>query len=317
VLASRPVEEAAGLSVTVVFPRFIFTDPGFRFAHLAIALAAKGERYAGFSQPAWYSPEALCQLLAAAPQGTPLARVIEDAFGIAGTEPDLSVDWAARFLDEHASGATAIGHLGKDALAGRYAKAEGMANLDDAHIPFCVEAWISAETAERDEETSFWFYPLLNRSPSLARLIYHSDSAGLRLDGCGLDVKISGVKRAHYTVRLSLITPYLQLMTDGKTPFLGPFEKVIVEVVKSAAREAYRLLARPPASMSIADAARESPGWRFPFRLPSPTGDPISPPAPAPRLGNWHRDRDEAWRSGSAALSTAYGLTGIALRCVS
>ena len=54
---------------------------------------------------------------------------------------------------------------------------------------------------------------------------------------------------------LSLITPHLRLTGDGKAPFLGDFKAAIEDAVKGAANTAYRNLVRPPASLSVADAA--------------------------------------------------------------
>ena len=64
-----------------------------------------------------------------------------------------------------------------------------------------------------------------------------------------------GPKRANYNIDLSVIAPYVRLTGDGKTPFLGDFRGAIETAVRGAAAEAYRNMIRPPASMSIKDAA--------------------------------------------------------------
>ena len=104
-------------------------------------------------------------------------------------------------------------------------------------------------------DTGFVFHPLLNRSPSLATISAYADR-GLRLRGCGLKLKVTGPKRAHYQIMLSLITPHLRLTGDGKAPFLGAFKAAIADAIKGAANTAYRNLVRPPASMSVAVAAQ-------------------------------------------------------------
>jgi hypothetical protein len=80
-------------------------------------------------------------------------------------------------------------------------------------------------------------------------------SQGISLEGCGLDEVIKSAKRARYGLTISMITPYVRLMNDGKTPFLGDFRDEVVRVVQKAAGAAYRAMIRPPKKMSIIDAA--------------------------------------------------------------
>ena len=54
---------------------------------------------------------------------------------------------------------------------------------------------------------------------------------------------------------LSLITPFVRLMNDGKTPFLGDFRDAVTRAVQKAAGSAYRAMSRPPAKLSIVAAA--------------------------------------------------------------
>src|SRR6516225_9251081 len=85
--------------------------------------------------------------------------------------------------------------------------------------------------------------------------LFTADSAGLRVRGCGLDFKVQGAKRAEYSIVLSLISPYLRLTGDGKAPYLADFAAAISQALNGAARAAYRNMIRPPASMSVKDAA--------------------------------------------------------------
>jgi hypothetical protein len=136
-----------------------------------------------------------------------------------------------------------------------YRRVRGLAEINGARIPFCVECWAEAESIEKGEDASSLLYPLINRSAALSYLWCSSDSVGLNISGCGLSFKVSGPKRAEYDITLSVITPYVRLMNDGKTPYMGDFRNAIEKAVKGAAGEAYRNLIRPPASMSIKDAA--------------------------------------------------------------
>src|SRR5262249_661702 len=136
-----------------------------------------------------------------------------------------------------------------------YRRVTSTATVDGAEIPFCVEAWVTAETMEKGEDSYSVCHPLINRSPAIARLSAYADSTGLRLNGCGLDLKLQGPKRAVYYINLSVIAPYLRLTGDGKAPYLADFRDAIEKTVKGAAGEAYRNLVRPKGAMTIVDAA--------------------------------------------------------------
>ncbi|MGH7099620.1 MAG: hypothetical protein ACREE4_18430, partial [Stellaceae bacterium] len=54
---------------------------------------------------------------------------------------------------------------------------------------------------------------------------------------------------------LSLITPYLRLASDGKTPVLADFRRGLEQAVKTAAGAAYRAMVRSPRQITIREAA--------------------------------------------------------------
>jgi hypothetical protein len=80
--SSRPARPAPGLIIDLSFPCDLFTDSDFAAAEDAVDLAQHGTHFDGFSEPSWYSPEGLCDLLAAAPQGARLSKVVEDVFSV-------------------------------------------------------------------------------------------------------------------------------------------------------------------------------------------------------------------------------------------
>jgi hypothetical protein len=253
--AAKAVPATPGLTVELLFPEPLFADRDFAFARKAIRLAADGGTYyRGPSLPAWYSPRGLHELLAAAPEDIAPAAVIEEVFGVTGVALD-SPDWPETLI---AASPTVpgkdIGELGEAACGGYYRRCGGMATIDGAEIPFCVEAWVTAEALEKESFYSI-FHPLINRSPVLARISAIADSTGLRLTGCGLDFKLPGPKRALYDIDVSVIAPLLRLTGDGKAPYLADFAEAIADVVKGAAGEAFRNLIRPRASMTVIDAA--------------------------------------------------------------
>ena len=91
-----------------------------------------------------------------------------------------------------------------------------MVLIDCAKIPYCAEAWTCCTAAKRDEGTAAEVATYINRSASLVQMRCNSDSAGLTLNGCGIYASLGGAKRAHYDIDISVITPYLKLMNDGK-----------------------------------------------------------------------------------------------------
>jgi hypothetical protein len=259
VIRERLARPRHGIAVTIEFPRPMFRPEDFYYARTTIALAKLGRQYDGPSRPSWYSPKDLCELLARA-KDTPPAAVIEDAFGIAGSDATPTLDWAAGFIEQHPAPAQEdVGELGEDAFPGSYyRKVTGRAAINGAMIPFTVEAWVEAEAAEKDTNTRYHFHPLLNCSFTLATLNYNAGSDGLWLHGCGLeDINAASAKRAKYNIDLSLIAPYVPLMNDGKTPYLGNFRAAIQKAVTGAAIEAYHNLVRPKRAMTIAEAAYE------------------------------------------------------------
>jgi hypothetical protein len=239
VLAAADVPAMPGVQVEIAFPQPIFTDRDYSFARQAIQIANIGEVYSGPSMPSWHGKTGLKTVIAAAPKDVTSDEVMTDLFGTT-TPVDKPVN---------------IGALGEDAFGGYYHRVSGTATIEGATVPFTVEAWIYCERVENGDNTFFIFYPLINRSPSLATIRYHAASGGLRLYGCELDFKVAGAKRAKYFIDLSLIAPYVTNTTDGKAPDLSDFKDAINKAVCKAANEAYRNMIRPPTAMSIKDAA--------------------------------------------------------------
>jgi hypothetical protein len=252
-----PALHTQGTRIELVFPEPLFDEDAYKNARTTIALKWSG--YPGGAHPRWYGPTALRETLAAAPQGATVGEIVADLFGIDIDYPrpagSLSVAEVQELLDQLGNPPEYPFEEIGPAFGGYYHRVHGHANIDGAEIPFCVEAWISCRVAKREDETRFYMEPFINRSPALARLNYAPDSLGLNLWGCGLDFKVSGAKRAVYHIKLSLITPYLRLTGDGKAPDLANFSDALEEAVQKAATTAYRNMTRPPATMSIKDAA--------------------------------------------------------------
>jgi hypothetical protein len=247
IITQQPGKDTTGTTVEVEFPRWTFSTDDFSFARCGIAIAGCGETYTGYSQRPWYSRKAVEQLIAAAPKHTTIREVTREVFGVPVDDIDRL---PVRTFDPKR-----IGKIG-DVVGGCYRIVHGTAAIDEAAVPYCVEAWVEAENIEKNHSNPrYRFNPFVNRTKTLGHLTFWADSTGLRMHGCGIDFKIAGAKRADYTLTLSLITPFLQLSSDGKSPYLRHFQEAIEKAVGGAAREAYHQMIRPPTAMTVKDAA--------------------------------------------------------------
>jgi hypothetical protein len=256
-------------------------------AELSLAIAKRGQHHNGPSQPAWYSPSDLRELLQRAMPATVTAGVVvRDVFGLSFDDErrarDLTTVEIAELYSQlrgTSTGTADIGHVGNSADE-PYGRADGVARIGRAEIPYCVECWASCSHISRDCEPVEDAEVLLNRSPILTPLTIASDSHGLIVRGCGLQrITIKSAKRASYTVRLSIITPHIRLMNDGKTPFLGDFQDAVQRALQKAANAAYRAMSRPPKKLSIIAAS-----WRVMARAYAAASDNGTLPANARQI---------------------------------
>ncbi len=172
---------------------------------------------------------------------------------------DLSRDDAAAVLsrlreDNRPVAPELIGMIGPDAFAFSYAAKTGTASSHGAEIPYAVEAWASAQRAEKRGSHVATLSLLLNRTPAVAVIQAGLYSNTLLVDGCGMR-RVVAVRPANYAIIVGIIAPYIELATDGKEPALSPFGEAIADVIRKACAAAWRALARPAGTMSIKDAA--------------------------------------------------------------
>jgi hypothetical protein len=203
VRSCEAVPEAPGTAVKLNFLQRFFDYDDLTYGREAIGLAGLGTVYDGYSQPAWYNPENLLRLLAAAKRDLP-CDVIDEVFGFPLARPiELTGDWADAFIARHISPVTGddIGSdqprfpviitgsrpvLGRDRRGGDSVLRRGLgacrARGKDSYAPRTT------------------FHPILNRSVALTEMSGHADSSGLRVHGSGIDFKMSGSKRAYYHI---------------------------------------------------------------------------------------------------------------------
>jgi hypothetical protein len=271
-VASTPTKMQPGMQVTISLPGEFEGEKFERYAaELSIRIGQQGQHYGGPSQPSWYSLASLQSLFAnVVPESTSVGEVVRDIFGIKHADPRLARELTRaevsalhdRLLAAATLSEEPLDHIGRigevfGVYDAWYGESSGVANIDGAMLPYCVEAWASCRKAEQGDQAQDDVQLLVNRSVMISNLNYEANSNGLRLNGCGLKYLFVSprAKRALYTIVVSLITPHPRLMSDGKTPFLGDFREPITAAVRKAANTAYAMMLRPPKKMSLKDAA--------------------------------------------------------------
>jgi hypothetical protein len=121
-------------------------------------------------------------------------------------------------------------------------------------IPYVVEAWAACRRAERGSGSADVLL-IPNRTVSAANIhAFFSEGQQLIVKGCDL-YRTVAAKTGTYKIVLSVIAPYIQLMSDGKEPSLSPFGECIRAAIEKACARAHNAMGKPPGSMSIVDAA--------------------------------------------------------------
>lgn len=231
----------------------------------AINIASHCGGYRGPSSPWWYSPHDLHILMQeVSPSDTTVAQlclnlglVLEDD----RIARELSRNEAQAVLDLLRQGTKPVppkelGAIGPSLFDDTcYACRFGDVYVRSVRIPCIVEAWASCTRSEKRGDGSVGVRLLLNRTPSVARIMGQSWSGGIRIDGCGMRKTIQGPRTGDYEVIVSVISPLIDLATDGKEPALAPYGETIAEVLAKACRAAHRAMEKPPGTMQIKEAS--------------------------------------------------------------
>jgi hypothetical protein len=232
----------------------------------AIAMAEKGgPAYKGKTSPYWYDAEGfweLCQaggertvreLLAGSFDGCsePTAGKIANAQGKGRLARGLSRAEAQAVLAAAQGRAKPVspkrlGYLGREArYCEGYAKEVGeLRTAAGVKAPAVVEAWATLLT----DDDAVYFKVLVNRTPVAADtgawVFKEGKSRTLNLKGCNawFEVKIG---RVPVGVVVNIDAPVVPITTDGKTPDLGVFSKLIDPAVSKAAAGCKRFTREP------------------------------------------------------------------------
>jgi Histidine kinase-, DNA gyrase B-, and HSP90-like ATPase len=245
--------------VTVELPGDLPWDRGYqgqdtRLARLVIDAACVGVDYYGPSSPWWYGAVDFARLLLTAPPDATAADVVRDL----GQVPpqhlggrlanDFSKEDAADLLEELRDRnppvkPEKIGRLGRDYANNwpGYAIRTGLVHeRDGGRVPYVVEAFATCERSGERGRGEVRYGLLINKSGSPGELRGVSSPEGIVIHGCGLIQATVDAPTGLYDIDISIITPYVQLISDGKAPVLSSYRTAIVEAVERAGRQAHR-----------------------------------------------------------------------------
>jgi hypothetical protein len=267
IVSDAPIPVVPGTTVEISLRQFDGSER--RPAELSVTVAGCGKQYSGPSWPAWYNVTDLRELLAwVTPAAATVAVVVRDLFAVDIDDERVAGKLTPDEVAELHAGLCrmvagrrfeGVGHIGNENHPPDeyYGRSDGTTRINGTEIPYCIEAWVQCEHASKFDDADGVAELLLNRSPCLSPLYFDADSNGLSLRGCSLRGRVKGAKRGQYSIVVSVISPYVRLMNDGKTPFMGDFRDAVFRAVNKAAGAAYRAMVRPPTKMTIAKAARQ------------------------------------------------------------
>jgi hypothetical protein len=243
-----------GTSIKVALGAGLSVTPNDRVqADIAIEAArAQGQnRYRGKSSPHWYSAAAFFELTASVQDDVMVrdfigwfegcSRSVSEIAGNLGRRPvrSLTPDEADQLLARAKLGSRPVdprrlGAIGSGAFdATGYAKLAYEIRLGTGErLPMVIECWA---TASKETRATF----LINGTapPMDAHAFYQGKERSIYIyapGDLGFEVKSTIGMRLH----ICLTTPFVLLVSDGKSPALGAYEKRIEEMVTKAVRRA-------------------------------------------------------------------------------
>ena len=221
-----------------------------------------GQYYKGKTSPWWYTSRDFHELCQAA-KGTTVRNLVSKFEGCGGSQtgtitvgfkgkqaPDVTLEEARTLLDKMRSSskpmkASRLGKCNTESLEddlGYYARVDGSFKLESnsevAEIPYVIEAW--TKFRERAE-----IHVHVNRTPITGEVAATHSKTDLCLSGCNLSDEgyvypIDIGRRPPVRIFLSIITPYMPITTNGKSPDLRYLRVGIVDAVERSIRKAKR-----------------------------------------------------------------------------
>ena len=220
-----------------------------------------GERYKGKTSPWWYTSIDFHELCLAA-KNTTVRDLVSQFEGCGNSKlgtittgfkgkqaSDVTLEEAKVLLDRMKDvsdpvKASRLGYCDTQTMEdnlGYYAKVVGTFKLkshpETAEIPYVIEAWTRfGEQAE--------IYVHVNRTPITGEVAAHHSKTNLRLSGCNLSdegyVYSIDIGQRPAKVFLNILTPYMPITTNGKSPNFRYLRNGIKEAIEKSVRKAKR-----------------------------------------------------------------------------
>tara|TARA_B100000767_G_scaffold218660_1_gene206604 strand:+ start:18 stop:1619 length:1602 start_codon:yes stop_codon:yes gene_type:complete len=151
-----------------------------------------------------------------------------------------------------------INAIGKNTFAGDYKKIEGIYRDGDAELPFIIEAWATAEDAERDEGDHN-INVITNRTLTLGKANLQVNSGRIKIISGGWNYAHQKQinRKKSYNVTLSVSSPFIPIISSGKMPNLlhGTYGDEIMDAVQTTMKAAGKAKSTTKASLNLIDAA--------------------------------------------------------------
>ena len=153
---------------------------------------------------------------------------------------------------------TKINSIGKNTFDGDYKKIEGIYRDGDAELPFIIEAWATAEDAERDEGDHN-IYVITNRTLTLGKANLQVNSGRIKIISGGWNYTHQKQinRKKSYNVTVSVSSPFIPIISSGKMPNLlhGTYGDEIIDAVQTTMKAAGKAKSTTKASLNLIDAA--------------------------------------------------------------
>jgi hypothetical protein len=226
------------------------------WAELALSMRG-GTTYTGKASPHWHTSDSFFELCQAA--GDQSVWLLCDALGISPDTVDndigliIDIDQAANQIEDtdallHVLRAhtqepdhRGLGGYGKEAFSGGYGRGTGTfeqvagRGQFGAFIPYVAEAWAEYDGADHEEVD---LLISVNRTPITASVRAYRSKAQLAVVGAGVSHYVGNTgKHAPSKLRLTVITPYMPIQSDGKAPDLSFMLKGISSAVETAMKK--------------------------------------------------------------------------------
>jgi hypothetical protein len=252
----------AGTRIEISFGPALPQDPAaLAWVVAAQQIAKVGDTYAGVTSAWWYDGAHFHELLLAS-SAQPVRSVIAQLDGCSGAKAgeivtaaglgraacnQITREQAVTLLKAARDQARPVkperlGQLGRDAFPDYcYAIERDVAAVGNsrpqADIPYVVEAF-----AKKRSDDKFSIILCVNRTPITGKISIHRESdKDLSVFGCGISHStVDAPKKGGYDIKLSVLTPFTPITSDGKEPDLELFVDAIMTVIASATRKAQR-----------------------------------------------------------------------------